>query len=802
MLKHTLKLIIRNLVKDKQFAILNLLGLSFGIAAFFLAIQYSSYEMSYDAFHENKANIFRVAHLETDGNHNYNGTLSFFGIGPQAANEIPEIIDFTRLHRADGMISWENDQNEVVSYHETDAYYADPSFFNIFSFTLTKGSKNTLLKNPNAVLISESVAKKYFGNQDPMGETLSLSTEWKGGNYKVEGVFEDVPTNSHLAFDFIFPITDLLTNVQFIGKDWHWINFYTYFLVAPKSDIEKLDAVLTQMVDKHISGTSQASNYQFNIELQQLTGINLHSNLQHEIKETGKWENIKAFIMAAFFTLGLAWLNYINLTTARATRRAKEIGLKKVMGSSKPALVNQFMIESLLTNLIAIFIAVVFVVIFFPFFKELFGIDLQFDWEFQYQYWLLFIGLFLTGTIMSSLYPAHYLSSLKVVNTLKGQISDGGNSGILRKGMMMIQFALSLLLLIGSTIIYEQIDLLKQRKLGMEISNKLVIKAPRETEKGYWRSLDNFKLEILKNSNFTNATISFEVPGRHLFWGAEFDVNGGTKSVIVSRTQFDHDFIPSYKIKMLAGKNFKDRFEGQTAVINEEASKAMGFERPELAIGQIINDGWADRRIIGVVDNYHQQSPKFKVRPLVITPFNKEKGYFTLSVNSENYSSAVYEAQELYTELFPENAFEHFFLKDYFEEQYRSDSQFRNLLVTFTCLSIVISILGLVGFASFVSSSRTKEVGIRKVLGANSLGILLLFNKEIGKLIVLSFLIACPLIYWITDGWLQNYANRISLSVLYFLIPMIGILIIAFFIISLLVTKLSKSNPVNLIRTE
>lgn len=800
MLKHNLKLIFRNLIKDKQFAILNILGLSFGIAAFFLAIQYASFEMSYDAFHENKEEIFRVAHLETDGDHSYNGVGSFFGIGPQAANEIPEILDFVRLHKADGMISWENLENEVVSFHETNAFYADKSFFNIFSFKIISGSKDDLLENSNTVIISESAAKKYFGDHNPIGETLSLSTEWKGGNYTVDGVFEDVPTNSHLSFDFIFPITDLLTNFQFRGKDWYWINFYTYVLTAPKADIKKLNTALTQMVEKHM--TFQAPDYQFNIELQGLTDINLHSDLQGEIKETGKWASIEAFLIAAFFTLGLAWLNYINLTTARATRRAREIGLKKIMGSSKLALNIQFIIEAVLTNLISIFIAIISIAILFPYFKELFGINPHFDWESQSPYWLLFTGLFIIGTLVSSWYPAHYLSSLKVINTLKGQISDRGNSSILRKGMMMTQFALSLLLLIGSTIIYEQIDLMKDTDLGIDVTNKIVIKAPRETEKGYWRSLENYKQEVLKNSMIKNATISYTVPGRPLFWGAGFDVKGGKESVIVSRTGFDHDFIPTYKIKLLAGKNFEDRFEGVVVIINDAASKALGFERPELAVGQKINDGWVERRIIGVVENYHQESPKVKVRPLVISPFSKEQGYITLFVDRENFSSALSKSKALYAELFPKNPFEYFFLQNYFEEQYRSDSQFRNLLVTFTCLSIIISILGLVGFASFISTSRTKEVGIRKVLGSNSLGILLLFNKEIGQLIALAFLVSGPLIYWIAESWLQNYANRINLSLMYFLIPMMGILIIAFSVISIQLIKLSKSNPASLIRTE
>ncbi|MEM9329284.1 MAG: ABC transporter permease, partial [Bacteroidota bacterium] len=514
MFNHTLKLALRNFVRDKQFAVLNLLGLSLGTAAFFLAMQYASFEMSYDTFHEEADNIFRVAHLERDGNHIYEGVGSFYGIGPKALEEFPEVRNFTRLHRADGMVSWANPEGEPVSYHETNAYYADQSFFDIFSFPLIQGSRRDLLKNPNSVLISESAAKKYFGDKDPMGEVLSLTTEWKGGNYTVEGVFADVPTNSHLSFDFIFPITELLTNFQFDGKDWYWINFYTYLLLEPSADVASVGNGLTDAVDRHIHFLFQTDNYEFNLALQPVTDINLHSNLDGEVKETGKWPSIKAFIIAAFFTIVLAWLNYINLTTARATRRAKEIGVKKVMGSSKSALVGQFLLESIITNMIAVFLATGLLLAFFPTIERWFGITLQFDWGLQYRYWLLFASLFVLGTLGSSFYPAYHLSSLKIVHSLKGQTSDRGKSGWIRKGMVMMQFTLSLLLLTGSLVIYEQIALMKSRDLGMDISNKLVIKAPRETKTGYWRSLRNFKEEALKRSTFTQATTSFEVPGR------------------------------------------------------------------------------------------------------------------------------------------------------------------------------------------------------------------------------------------------------------------------------------------------
>ena len=802
MIRHDFKLFLRSFIRDKQFSLLNLIGLSIAMATFFLAVQYASHEMSYDAFHQQKDNIYRLAHHESDGEQRYDGALSYFGIGPHVYEEIPEVLDFTRMHRADGMITTIRDNGESLSFYETKAYYVDSSFFNIFSFPLIHGNASKALSNPNAVLISESVATKYFGDDDPMGRILSLSTEWQGDNYIISGVFEDVPLNSQMDFDFIFPIRDLLTNFQFKGRDWYWINYYTYFLLRPNADISKLNDQITDLVNRHVQDYVTSSNFELNFELQPLTDINLYSDLQGEFEETDKWSNIQTFVLAGLFTLVLAWLNYINLSTARASRRSREIGLKKVMGSSRWRLINQFLFEAILTNALALIVAVLIILITFPVFESFFGINLQFDWQLQYPYWFFFLALFVIGSMISSFYPAQYLSSLKITQSLKGQVTHGAHSGRLRKGLMMIQFGLSLFLLIGTTVIYKQISLMKTRDLGMDIENKLIVKAPREVERSYWRSLETFKQEVTKDARVEAATVSFEVPGRRLFWGAQYDVIGGKENVAVSRTSFDHDFLPLYQIKLLAGKNFADHFEGPTAIINEAASKALGFNTPGEAINQKIDEGWQERRIIGVIDNYHQQSPKFEIRPLVVSPFSKEQGYITLDLVSTKRASAIAMAKAHYEKIFPKNAFEYFFMEDYFEEQYLSEHQFRNLLLTFTGLSLIIAALGLIGFSSYISTSRTKEVGIRKVLGADSANILFLFNKEVGYLVSISFLLSSPVIIWITNQWLDNYATRLSLNVIYFILPMLSILVLAVTTISLQLYRLSKANPVKLIRTD
>ena len=799
MLANSLRTAFRGFYRDKSFSLINLLGLSLGMVAFVSIIQYASFEMSYDGFHEQGTNIYRVSRHEY-GDLPEASVNTFYAIGPEAYNSFPEVMNYTRMHPAGGMISYQR-EGDAISFFEDQAYYADTSFFRIFSYPLVKGNLITLLHNPASVVISESAAKKYFGDADPIGKVLNLATaEWEDGDYTVEGVFEDVPANSHLAFDFIFPITNLLSNFQFEGQGWTWVNFHNYLLVKPGTEIALLQEKLSAFPERYLSASLSRHNIRMEFHLQAVSDINLYAELSGELKETGKWKKLRILLIAAFFIIGLAWLNYINLTTARAIRRSKEVGLRKVLGSTQWMLVKQFLLESVLINSMAIVVATLILLLLLPLLNQLVNVPLAFSWKEQYPYWLLFIVIFIVGTLLSGLYPAIYLASQKPIQALRGKLSYQGKN-YFRQTLVVIQFTLSLSLMIGTIIIYRQLVLMQQQDLGMNISQKLIVKAPGTVQKGFWRELNAFKNEVTKRASIESAAVSFEVPGHTLRWGQEVDVLGGMQDVILQWTSFDHDFVPLYEIDLIAGRNFSGKFEGSVILINETAAEALGFNSPEDAIDREVVAS-IPRKIIGVISDYHQRSSEFKIEPLGVSPFSKEKGYITIMVHEQGVAETLSYIQEVYQTMFPANAFEYFFLDEYFGRQLETDQQFSRIVTLFSVLALFIAGLGLLGFTAYLSNSRAKEVGIRKVLGAKNMNIFVLFNKSIAKLVVIASVIALPIVYLGAQKWLAGYAIRIELSFFYLILPSIVLLLTSVTVTSLQLFNIARANAVDLLRYE
>ncbi len=557
---------------------------------------------------------------------------------------------------------------------------------------------------------------------------------------------------------------------------------------------------LSTFPEKHLS--SLLSRYQIRMEfhLQAVADINLYSELAGEMKETGQWGRLKILIAAAFFIIGLAWLNYINLTTARAIRRSREIGLRKVMGSDRWMLIRQFLVESLLLNVIAIGLAGVILLITTPFFDQFAYEPWSFNWGEQYPYWLLFAAIFGVGTLLSGFYPAIYLSSLPPVQALRGKLSYQGKN-YLRQTLVVVQFSVSLLLMIGTVIIYQQVGLLQQQDLGMDITHKLIVRAPGTPQRGFWNEIKVFKSEVTQRASVERAAISFEVPGHDLRWGQEVGVAGGRQNVILSWTSFDADFVPVYGIELVAGRNFSKTFEGPVVLINEAAVEALGFASPEEALDRELTGAYP-RRIIGVISDYHQRSPKFEVEPLAISPFSKEKGYITLTVQEKNLPQTLTYIEAMYQALFPANAFEYFFLDEYFARQFASDQQFSQVISIFSGLALFIAGLGLLGFASYLSNSRAKEVGVRKVVGARECDIFILFNRNILKLVLVASFVALPVAYFAAQAWLVNYVIRIDFSPVHFLLPGLTLLLVTLTITTLQLLKIVRTNAVDLLRHE
>jgi putative ABC transport system permease protein len=516
---------------------------------------------------------------------------------------------------------------------------------------------------------------------------------------------------------------------------------------------------------------------------------------------------VQILTMVAFFVLCIAWLNYVNLSTARALKRSREIGIRKTMGSGRMMLIQQFLVESALMNVVAFVVSLGLFALCIPAFSELVGKPLSLGLDGPAGPWLLFLSIFAGGTLLSGLYPAIYLSAFNPVKALSGQLAAESQSQYFRNSLVVVQFLASTLLIGGTLIIFGQIRTLEQTELGFNLDHKMVINAPRVVkERGYWSTLNVFKDRVRQLPDVHNACVSFEVPGHPLFAGSEIKLRGNADStrMVVSRTSFDPDFIDTYQLELVAGKNFSHQFEGATAILNETACRLLGFSEPEEAIGRELDDGWFARRIVGVVRNFHQESPKAAIKPLIIFPFSKEQGYMTIDIDAtgDRLKGAIAGVESLYREMFPENAFDYFFLEDYYNRQFDVEQRFANVLLTFTVLALLVGALGLFGLTTYLGESRRKEIGVRKVIGATTVDILNLFNLKTAKLIFIATLICGPLLWWSAERWLSHFAMRLELTAIHLALPGVIVLFFGVVITTLQTSRLAMTNPVALLRRD
>ncbi|WP_159476998.1 ABC transporter permease [Dyadobacter sp. 3J3] len=789
-----------------MYSIINLLGLGLGVTASLLLFQYASFELNYDNFHGE--NVYRIR-LDNyhGGSFENSSATSYYGESPELKETYEEVRDYVRLHRADGMIKYQKD-GVIISNFERKGFYADSGFFSMFSFPLVKGDKDKVLKNLNSVVITESVAKRYFGNEEPLGKVLTLTTEWQGGDYIVEGVVKDLPKNSHIQFDLLFSIEKLLTNAQFKHGAWYWTNFYNYVRLRPATDISQFQSKMDTILYKHIGREMLKSNNIQKFVLQPIRDIHLHSNIFSEMDVNGNAQLISFILIIAFLIIGIAWLNYLNLSTVKAMERVKEVGIRKVMGSGKSQLIFQFLFESLLLILGAMGIAAILLFIVKPYFNELVGKDISSDFFKQSSFWIPVTLILVTGTFLSALYPAFVLSSFQPISALKGKFVKSGAGEKFRKGMVVLQFTASILLIIGTLIIGKQIRFMQEQELGITINNKLIIRAPKILRSGsYSNEIQSFKDALLQYPSIIKIATSSEVPGKEIFWTNEFkrkEASDYEKSIF-SIVSVDDDYIPCYGINLVVGRNFsKERISdyGNTVIINETALKVLGYDSAENALNQEIQVGLDLKKVIGVIKDFQQESFKKSKTPLILYFIPWGNDYVSVSLNATNVHTDVNIITDTYKKMFPENAIEFFFLDDFFNRQYQNEVQFGTIVKVFSLLSIFIAAIGLFGLSSFIISKRTKEVGIRKVLGSSDMSILYLLSKDFLILVAIAFVLSIPIGTLLINKWLEGFAKRIDIPFWIFLLSGAIALLIAFFTVSFQAIKASLANPVKSIRTE
>ncbi len=806
MLRNYLTIAYRNLLKNKVFSLINILGLAIGMAACLLILQYVRFELSYDDFHKETENAYRVAYQSYKGSVlESQNARTYPALGAVLQADFPEVADFTRLViLGEAVITYEQ-----ASVRETQIYLTDTSFFHLFSFPILRGNAQTALAQPFTVLISRSMADKIFGQTDPMNQVIALHSNNLDGaaSFTVKGVFEDIPANAHLKPQILLSYPTLH---EFIGKDidqsWGWNNLYTYVLLHPNTNITALNDKLSGIAMKYNEKFLREIDTRWQFFLQPLQAIHLHSDLLHEIEANGSAKSIYFLSAVAVFILIIALVNFINLSTARAVQRAKEVGIRKVAGALRAQLIWQFITESLVLNLIGILLAVTLVQVSAAAFNKLSGIPSAFSIGTNAVSLLLLLGLLLFSALASSLYPAFVLSHFKPISVLKGNFSRQRQGIVFRKGLVVFQFVVSIVLIAGTLAAHRQLFFMRNQDLGMNVRQVMVIQAPKATDatQSNWGT---FKSKLDKLPGIVQATAANEVPGKEIYWQNDnISLPNEKPTATFTGALVETHFFDLLQIKTIAGRVFDPALDerSQQVVINETASQVLGFQNPEQAVLQKLQIGDRTADIVGVVADFHQQSLKNALQPMLFHYASDDYGYnyYLVKTNQANVGDLVSKVKSTFAEVFPNNPFDYFFLDDFFNAQYKADQQFSKVFSLFSGLAILVASLGLFGLVSYATTQRTKEIGIRKVLGASVSRILFLLNKDLIKLMLLANLIAWPLAYWGIRAWLQHYAFRIDISIWLLLAPTCFILLIALLTISFQTIRAALANPVDSLRYE
>ena len=803
MLWNYLKSAFRNLKKTKLFSLINIIGLAIGVTAFIFILHYVHFEKSYDRFLENSDRIYRLRYERTDGN---GDAVRFASCCPPAAARIrdryPEVEKIGRMFRYEAVVSVDN-----TYFLETKMFFMEPVLVELFKLNIIKGDPSEGIKNPNTALMSAATARKYFGSQDPLGRSITVDNKT---DYRVVGLYEEVPHNAHIKFDILLPWKTL--EAQF-GPDyyeaWGHTGAFTYLKATPGIDPQAFEKKLLPLVEAECPWLKEY-NMKIDLKMQPLTDIHLSSHYMQELETNGDNTSVDVLLIIAVFIIIMAWVNYVNLSTARSLNRAKEVGLRKVVGASRQQLVMQFFFETALINLVSMGIAMILMKLFLPLFRHISGVPAEYGIWTQGWFWLTLLLLFIAGVFLSGFYPMAVLSSYRPMTVLRGRLEHSHKGLNLRKILVTFQFAVALILLTATLVVYEQISFMSSRYPGFDMTQTLVVKAPRVCDEAYPAKFESFKKTLLQRASIDHVCHVTEVPGRQIYWD-----NGGIMRVGEDVAQsknyqivgIDYDFAGMFNLKLAAGRNFSREFpaDKDALIFNETAIRWMGFPDVASAIGQQINYWDKIYTIVGVFKDYHQQSPKVGFEPHIyrLLPYGRDvRGMIAIKLNVREVMETVEKTKELYNKFFPGNPFDYFFLDDYYDQQYKSDRQFGQVFTLFSILAMVITALGIFALSSANTLQRTKEIGIRKAVGASVPSLLFLLSRDILRLLLIAFVLAVLPAFWGINRWLDAFAYRMNLNGWLFLIPLAMVLLVTACTISVHVVRAALANPVQSLRYE
>jgi putative ABC transport system permease protein len=792
----------RNIKKTKLFSFINIFGLAIGMVSCLLILYYVTFEKSYDKFYPNSDRVYRLRYERGD----QDGQVArFASCCPPAGLRIrqlyPEVEKIGRIFRYRASVSYS--ENKFI---EEKMFFAEPEFLEIFKFKFIDGNPSFGIKEPNKAFISRTTAHKYFGEENPIGKTISVD---KKADYAVIGIFEDVPQNSHVKPDILLSYPNIL---NLYGPDvedsWGDTGWFTYLLLKQGVNPQEFEEKLQGLVEKEFGQVLREYKLTLDLKLQPLNDIHLTSHFMQEFEANGDRDTVNFLSIIAVFIIIIAWVNYVNLSTVHSLTRAKEIGLRKVVGASRKQLIMQFFFETIVVNVIAIVLAIGLLMVLLPSFCQLTGTPTDYSIWNQEWFWITLLIMFLAGVFLAGLYPVLALSAFKPIEVLKGKLGNKAKGFSLRKALVVFQYMIAFVLITGTVAVFKQLSFMKNQDIGFSIDQKLVIRAPRVRDASFGSKLKTFKEQLLSKSDIQKFCVVTEVPGKQVLWDAGGICREGTNdNKNYQIVGIDYDFADLFELKFACGRNFSKEFpaDSNSLILNETASRWLGFKTPEEAIDQKINYWDKIYLVAGVLKDYHQQSLKAEFEPHIyrFMPVGRDvRGMFVIKTNSNRMSSLIQDIKKRYDEFFPGNPFEYFFLDEYYNQQYKADELFGRVFGIFSFLAIFVTSLGIFGLSSFMVSQRTKEIGIRKVLGASMKGILFLLANNFLVLIIISFIFAVPISYFAIQNWLESFAARMDMTIDLFLIPLIVVSVITCLTICVRIIKAAASNPIESLRYE
>lgn len=798
MFKNYVKTTLRNIKRYKFFSIINISGLALGMASCILIFLYIKFELSYDKYHKNADRIYRLTIDANLGGQSLNIPKASVKMTESLKNEFPGVIDAVMFMPRDNIqVSYGN-----IQFYEDNVLWAGSSVFNIFSFPFLKGSPENALNTAYTAVITEETAKRYFGGEEPLGKIIRFNNN---EDFTVTGVIKDVPENSHFTFDILCSLESNRYSIDRIKEKWFFVNYYSYFLLSEETDYKILEQNYREYVNENTKHLLKSMGGTFDVYFQPLNRIHLHSDLAQDIAPTGSIIYIYIFSVIAVFILVIACINFMNLSTARFITRAREIGLRKVSGANKSGLIQQFLGESIVYSLISLVIALIVVKFAYPVINSLSGTEVVF--RISENLWLIpfFIGIAVLSGIFAGSYPAFFLSGFHPADIFRGIIGKNLSNVRLRNVLVLFQFVISIILIIGTFIVINQLSFMKIRELGF---NKDHVVYMRIRDNSLRRSVNSIKDALKGIPGVENAAVTSNVPGEFLYKNPYLP-EGFTKDRLIWMAQLniDNNFIPTLGIDLIAGRNFSEEFsmdETGSIIINETAAKKFGWDNPIGKKISAVDPGRISQAgtVIGVIRDFHNESLHKKIEPMLIFNMPERFNYVILKIHSENITSAMKLIENKWNQIDPDRPFEYTFLDNSFDSLYRSDERLSRIFSYFTIFAVFIACLGLLGLVTFSAERRIKEIGIRRVLGASVSNIVFILSKDFLKPVLIANVVAFPVAYYAMNKWLQNFAYRVNINIFVFVLASLIALTVALFTMSVQSYRAATANPVNSLRNE